>query len=60
MSEPKQPPVPITPSAPAPSPAMTPDEFAKMVRADPRARLIEPSGMGFILPCKTDRGPFMR
>ena len=49
MSEPKQPPAPITPSAAAASPAMTPDEFWQRLRADPRFNVIEPSGKGFII-----------
>jgi hypothetical protein len=48
MSEPKQPPAPITPSAPAPD-KLTPDEFMAKLAANPRFRVIEPSGKGFII-----------
>ena len=53
MSEPKQPPAPITPSAPTPAPTpakLTPDEFMAKLAANPQFRVIEPSGKAFILP----------
>ena len=50
MSKPDEPPVPITPSAPAPAPTkLTPDEFWQKLRADPRFNVIEPSRKGFII-----------
>jgi hypothetical protein len=52
VREPKQPPVPITPSAPTPAPTpakLTHDEFMAKLAANPRFKLVRGSGQGFII-----------
>jgi hypothetical protein len=48
MSEPKQPPVPITPAAPAPTSTRR-DALMRALVANPRFKIVKLSGKGFII-----------